>query len=78
MLEAEGVPYSPAYDSNEALEDAQAKHLKIEVSATHPEMGLFRTVRNPLNFDGEPDLVVTAPPTLDEHGAEIRKALKQQ
>jgi crotonobetainyl-CoA:carnitine CoA-transferase CaiB-like acyl-CoA transferase len=75
-LEAEGVPYSPAYDSNEALEDPQAKHLKIEVSATHPEMGLFRTVRNPLNFDGEPDLVVTAPPTLDEHGDEIRKGLK--
>jgi crotonobetainyl-CoA:carnitine CoA-transferase CaiB-like acyl-CoA transferase len=77
LLEAEGVPYSPAYDSNEALEDPQAKHLKIEVSATHPEMGLFRTVRNPLNFDGEPDLIVTAPPTLDEHGAEIRKALKK-
>jgi crotonobetainyl-CoA:carnitine CoA-transferase CaiB-like acyl-CoA transferase len=76
MLEAEGVPYSPAYDSNEALEDPQAKHLKLEVSAMHPEMGLFRTVRNPLNFDGEPDLEITPPPTLDEHGDEIRKALK--
>jgi crotonobetainyl-CoA:carnitine CoA-transferase CaiB-like acyl-CoA transferase len=76
MLEAEGVPYSPAYDSNEALEDPQAKHLKLEVSAVHPEMGLFRTVRNPLNFDGEPDLDITPPPTLDEHGDEIRKALK--
>ncbi|MBX3531302.1 MAG: CoA transferase [Rhizobiaceae bacterium] len=75
-LELEGVPYSPAYDSNEALEDPQARHLKIEVSAMHPQMGLFRTVRNPLNFDGEPDLVVTAAPTLDEHGAEIRKALE--
>ena len=75
-LEEEGVPYSPAYDSNEALEDPQAKHLKIEVSATHPQMGLFRTVRNPLNFDGEPDLMITPPPTLDEHGAEIRASLK--
>ncbi len=76
LLEDEGVPYSPAYDSNEALEDPQARHLKIEVSATHPEMGLFRTVRNPLNFDGEPDLEITPPPTLDEHGAEIRAELK--
>jgi crotonobetainyl-CoA:carnitine CoA-transferase CaiB-like acyl-CoA transferase len=78
MLEAEEVPYSPAYDSNEALEDPQAKHLRIEVSAMHPEMGLFRTVRNPLSFDGEPDLIVTAPPTLDEHGAEIREALEKR
>lgn len=76
-LEVEGVPYSPAYDSNEALEDPQAKHLKIEVSAFHHAMGLFRTVRNPLSFDGEPDLVVTPPPMLDEHGADIKAALQR-
>jgi crotonobetainyl-CoA:carnitine CoA-transferase CaiB-like acyl-CoA transferase len=74
-LEAAGVPYSPAYDSNEALDDPQARHLQIEVSAEHPEMGLFRTVRNPLSFDGEPDLDVVPPPTLDEHGDEIRAGL---
>lgn len=76
LLEAEGVPFSPAYDSNEALEDPQAKHLQIEVSATHPEMGLFRSVRSPLSYDGERDLAITPPPTLDEHGAAIRADLK--
>jgi crotonobetainyl-CoA:carnitine CoA-transferase CaiB-like acyl-CoA transferase len=75
MLEAEGVPYSPAYDSNEALEDPQARHLHIQVEAEHPLMGRFRTVRNPLNFDGEPDLEVTPPPVLDEHGDDIRRDL---
>ncbi len=75
LLEHE-VPHSPAYDSNEALEDPQAKHLSIAVEANHPTMGPFKTVRPPYNFDGEPDLQVIPPPTLDEHGAEIRAELK--
>jgi crotonobetainyl-CoA:carnitine CoA-transferase CaiB-like acyl-CoA transferase len=73
-----GVPHSPAYDSDEALDDPQARHLKIQVEAEHPEMGLFRTVRTPLSFDGEPDLDVMPPPTLDEHGAEIREELRRR
>ena len=52
-LAAAEVPHSPAYDSNEALEDPQAKHLQLKVTAEHPEMGTFTTVRNPLSFDGE-------------------------
>ncbi|MFN3546070.1 MAG: CaiB/BaiF CoA transferase family protein [Mesorhizobium sp.] len=71
LLENE-VPHSPAYDSNEALEDPQARHLHIAVEAEHPTMGSFRTVRAPYSFDGQPDLDVLPPPTLDEHGAEIR------
>jgi crotonobetainyl-CoA:carnitine CoA-transferase CaiB-like acyl-CoA transferase len=71
-LLAHEVPHSPAYDADEALEDPQARHLSIAVDTTHPEMGPFRTVRPPYSFDGAPDLEVTAPPTLDEHGPEIR------
>ena len=74
-LEAAGVPHSPAYDSNEALEDPQAKHLEIKVSAEHPEMGTFTTVRSPLSFDGERSLDVLPPPTLGEHSEEIRGEL---
>jgi crotonobetainyl-CoA:carnitine CoA-transferase CaiB-like acyl-CoA transferase len=72
LLAARGVPHSPVYDSNDALEDAQARHLRIKVSAEHPEMGTFTTVRSPLSFDGRATLEVIPPPTLDEHGAEIR------
>ncbi len=75
-LLAEGVPHSPAYDSNEALESPQAQHLNIAVDTSHPEMGASRTVRAPYAFDGEVDLDVSPPPTLDEHGAEIRAELK--
>lgn len=76
LLEENEVPYSPSYDSSEALEDPQAQHLQIKVTAEHPEMGTFTTVRPPYNFDGVPELEVLPPPTLDEHGAEIRRELE--
>ncbi|NNE87677.1 MAG: CoA transferase [Silicimonas sp.] len=77
-LEAAGVPHSPAYDADEALEDPQAKHLQIAVTSQHPEMGQFTTVRAPYNFDGKSERDVQAPPTLDEHGDEIRAELALQ
>ena len=72
------MPHSPAYDSNEALEDPQAKHLQIKVSAEHPEMGTFTTVRSPLSFDGEVSLDVIPPPTLGEHNHEVRTELMKR
>jgi crotonobetainyl-CoA:carnitine CoA-transferase CaiB-like acyl-CoA transferase len=74
LLAAE-VPHAPAYDSDEALEDPQAVHLQLKVSAEHPEKGRFTTVRPPYVFDGERDLQVLPPPVLDEQGAEIRAEL---
>jgi len=70
-LLAEDVPHAPMYDTNEALEDPQAKHLQLLVSAKHPTMGDFHTVRPPVSFDGERSLSVKPPPTLGEHNAEI-------
>ncbi|MGR3453901.1 CaiB/BaiF CoA transferase family protein [Pseudooceanicola sp.] len=78
LLEAHEVPYSPAYDSDEALEDPQAQHLKIKVQAPSSELGTFTTVRPPYNFDGVPELDVTPPPVLDEHGEEIRAELARR
>lgn len=74
-LEAVEVPYSPAYDSNEALEDPQAKHLQIAVTVPHATMGQFTTVRAPYSFDGEAEHDLVPPPLLDEHGALIRAEL---
>jgi crotonobetainyl-CoA:carnitine CoA-transferase CaiB-like acyl-CoA transferase len=73
-LEERGVPYAPVYDSSEALEDRQAKFLGIEVEAQHPTMGRFRTVRFPVNFDGERMSEIQPPPTLGEHDDAIKKA----
>jgi crotonobetainyl-CoA:carnitine CoA-transferase CaiB-like acyl-CoA transferase len=72
----EDVPHSPMYDTREALEDPQAKHLQLMTSAEHPVMGLFRTVRSPVSFDGERALDVRPPPMLGEHDAEIREAVQ--
>lgn len=66
-LEAEDVPHAPMYDSNEVLDDVQFKHLQLEVSTQHPEMGTFRSVRSPVSYDGERPVDITAPPTLNEH-----------
>ncbi len=71
-LEERGVPYAPVYDSSEALEDRQAKYLGIEVEARHPTMGRFRTVRFPVNFDGEHASDVRPPPTLGEDDEAIK------
>jgi crotonobetainyl-CoA:carnitine CoA-transferase CaiB-like acyl-CoA transferase len=77
-LRLEDVPNSPMYDTSEALEDPQAKHLQLMTSAEHPVMGLFRTVRSPVSFDGERALKVRPPPTLGEHSDEIRAELKRK
>ena len=75
-LEAEDVPHAPMYDPSEALEDPQARHLEILVSAHHEEMGEFRTVRSPVSFDGQRSTEVTPPPVLGEHNEEILGAVR--
>lgn len=73
-LDSQGVPFSPIYDSSEALQDRQAKHLGIAVEGHHPTMGQFRTVRFPVNFDRTHATTVVPPPTLGEHNEDIRAA----
>ncbi|MEO8921572.1 MAG: CoA transferase [Caldimonas sp.] len=75
-LQGQDVPNSPMYDTSEALDDPQAVHMQMTASAEHPVMGLFRTVRSPVSFDGERALDVRPPPTLGEHNDEIRYELK--
>ena len=77
-LEAEDVPHAPMYDTREAMEDPQARHLQLEVSAPHPEGGEWRTIRSPVSFDGERPLDVTAPPTLGADNDAIVEPLRRQ
>jgi crotonobetainyl-CoA:carnitine CoA-transferase CaiB-like acyl-CoA transferase len=70
-LIAEDVPHAPMYDSSEALDDPQAKHLELLVSSRHETMGEFRTVRPPVSFDGVRTKNVVPPPTLGEHNEEV-------
>ncbi len=59
-------------------EDPQARHLHIQVEAEHPRDGaLPHGARTRCRSTAKPDLVVTPPPVLDEHGAEIRDSLRE-
>jgi crotonobetainyl-CoA:carnitine CoA-transferase CaiB-like acyl-CoA transferase len=70
-LERHEVPHAPVRTPAEVLASPQAKHLRLEVEATHPVMGRFRTIRSPLSFDGERASEVRPPPVLGEHSDEI-------
>lgn len=74
-LSARDVPHAPMYDTREAIEDPQFRHLGIEVAAQHPQMGPFRTIRFPVAFDGQRSTEITPPPVLNEHADEIRRSL---
>jgi crotonobetainyl-CoA:carnitine CoA-transferase CaiB-like acyl-CoA transferase len=74
-LAAQDVPHAPMYDTAEALQDAQARHLQLEVETTHPTLGPWRTVRSPVSFDGELPTSVSPPPLLGEHNTQIRAEL---
>lgn len=76
LLEAEDVPHSPVYKTDEVIADAQVKHLGIEVEAQHPKLGTFRSVRSPVSYDGIPTSEISPPPILDEHRQEIIDSLR--
>lgn len=75
LLEAEDVPHAPVYLTNEVLEDPQVRHLAIETQTEHPTQGPFRSVRNPVRYDGDGTALAEAPPMLDQHRAEILREL---
>mgnify|MGYP003861071707 CR=1 FL=1 len=77
-LEAEDVPHSPMYNTREAIEDPQAKHLQLKVSSKHSTMGEWSSVRNPITYDGERNLNVTPPPVLGQHNDELREKIAEQ
>lgn len=77
-LESEDVPHAPMYDSSEALQDSQARHLQLEISAPLANGDMWRTVRSPVSFDHQRALDVTPPPQLGEYDQALREALRQQ
>jgi len=70
-LQARDVPHAPMYDTSEALEDPQARHLQLAITGVHPQLGAWRTVRSPVSYDGQRALDVRPPPLLGEHNEAI-------
>ena len=77
-LEARDVPHAPMYDTHEALEDPQARHLELEVSAPHPDGGRWHTIRSPVSFDGQRALDITAPPLLGADNRDIVDPIRRR
>lgn len=77
-LQARDVPHAPMYDTSEALEDPQARHLQLAIDTPHPVTGTWRTVRSPVSFDGQRALEVSAPPLLGQHDDEVLGPIRQR
>ena len=65
------VPHSEVAEPAAVLASEQGRHLGLEVAAPSPLGGTFRTVRNPLTFDGERMDEVSAPPVLGQDNAAV-------
>jgi len=60
------VPHHEVSMPGDVLASEQVRHLEMEVSAPGPFGREFRTIRNPLSFDGERMDRVSAPPVLGQ------------
>ena len=65
------VPHSRVAKPADVLASPQAQHLGLEVSGPSPWGGTFRTVRNPLSFNGERMTDAVAPPRLGQDNPEL-------
>ncbi len=64
------VPHSAVYTSKQVVEGELAQHHKLVIEG-EGERGTFRTIRNPIRFDGEIEDSVSPPPELGQHNKEI-------
>ena len=77
-LRAHDVPFAPINGIDSVVADPQARHLGLVVPVAAAKEGGRQAVRPPVQFDGERASVVSAAPLLDEHGEEIRSAIKDR
>jgi crotonobetainyl-CoA:carnitine CoA-transferase CaiB-like acyl-CoA transferase len=68
------VPFAPIHRIDEVVQDPQVRHLGLVVPVERPHGGK-QAVRPAVQFDGARAACVTSAPLLDEHGADIRRAL---
>ncbi|MBV9626330.1 MAG: CoA transferase, partial [Acidobacteria bacterium] len=69
------IPSSSVHDVSEALNDRQTLSRGLIVTIRHPQLGLVRSIANPIRFSGNPVLYRLPPPILGEHTQEILLSL---
>lgn len=71
LLKEHAVPVAPVRTLAEVYDCPQTAALAMIDKVDHPEVGPLEQIALPLTFDGERPAPRNAPPTLDQHGAEI-------
>jgi len=75
-LNEHDVPHAPINGIDSVVEDPQVGHLGLIVPVKGAQQGGHDAVRPPLQFDGDRARSVNAAPLLDQHGVDIRAAVK--
>jgi crotonobetainyl-CoA:carnitine CoA-transferase CaiB-like acyl-CoA transferase len=73
-LGSNDVPFAPIHRIDQVVQDPQVRHLGLVVPVERAHGGK-QAVRPAVQFDGARATGVTTAPLLDEHGADIRRAL---
>jgi crotonobetainyl-CoA:carnitine CoA-transferase CaiB-like acyl-CoA transferase len=73
-LGSNDVPFAPIHRIDEVVQDPQVRHLGLVVPVERAH-GARQAVRPAVQFDGARATAVTTAPLLDEHGADIRRAI---
>jgi formyl-CoA transferase len=75
QLEANDVPHTPVYNLQEVFEDAQIKHMGLEIKIERKDKPDIRTVAFPNQYSADKSPQPLPPPELGEHTAEYLKPL---
>ena len=75
ILEACGVPCSPALTRNDVIDHPQVVASGIVIESEHPVAGRLRQTRNAARFEGSPATDMVGAPQLGEHSSEILSEL---
>jgi succinate--hydroxymethylglutarate CoA-transferase len=74
LFKDSGIPHGPVNNISQTFSHPQLIHNNIVKRVTHPQLGDFDLVGNPLRFSAfEPDYSDCAPPLLGEHTSEVLK-----
>jgi formyl-CoA transferase len=68
-----GVPCGPIYRMDEVFADPQVQHLGASVEVSHPKIGKFKILNQPVKLSRTPAEIKTATPELGAHTDEILK-----
>jgi crotonobetainyl-CoA:carnitine CoA-transferase CaiB-like acyl-CoA transferase len=72
LLEPNAVPCAPILNLPQVFEHRQVVHRGMKTQLTDERGRAMPLVANPMRFDGQRATAELAPPTLDQHGEQIR------